>query len=103
MHREDPSMKQRIKNIGAMKLEPIGQIDDKIIHAKEIKSRQSIGAEYVNCMQTDSTKCAINNVINLLKYDCQNISLINIAGLTGLSYRTIRRYNDYVEKWSNIL
>jgi len=92
-----------MKNIGAMELKPIGQIEDNEAHNAEIKSRKSSGAKYVNNMKTNSTKDAITTAINLLEYDCIKVSLRNISELTGLSYPTINRYKDYVETWMNII
>lgn len=90
-HRNDESMKQRCKNVGALKLEPMNYDGNEENFLNEVKRRQSEGAKYVNTIRRTKTEELIKEAVAKLKQDSLPLKAMYIADLTGLDYSTVNK------------
>ena len=96
--KDDPHFKQYMWNKGAMKFQPInydGLSREDI--AKIYHRRQSAGAVYTAEQKRLKTRSKIRNAIeHIVSTKGMRLTLVNISKVSGLSYRTVGRYKDFI-------
>ena len=99
--KDDKDFSKYIKNFGIMRFETINYELDHHEMVCEIYKRQSAGAYHTHKIRVEKTLNSIKEVVYKLLISGGNTSYRNIANVSGLGYRTIIKYKEYIEHFKN--
>lgn len=97
-HKNDPGFKQYTWNKGVMNYKPINYEGLSEAEVDKVYLERKIsGAHYAADQKRSKTEDIIRDAIEFLIKDKKRLTLKNISSVTGISYRQVNRYKDFID------